>query len=98
MSDRQEYMSLCRLRENPDYQVLVNKWLYSLSKIQTSRDNAASRGQEGAWRYFAGQEKGAQTIMMALELAIKDLEEKDQELVNESKYDSLLSEIRGEKR
>lgn len=98
MSDRAEYMALCRLKDNPDYQVLVAKWLYVFSKIQTGRDNAAAKGQESSWRYFSGREKGAQEIMMALDLAIKDLEEKDKELVDESQYNDLLSEIRGEKK
>lgn len=97
MSDRQEYMALCRLKNNPDYQTLMAKWLYLVSKIETSRDNAAARGQESSWRYFAGQEKGCKTIMMALDLAIKDLETKDADLVDESKYGDLLNEIRGSK-
>lgn len=97
MSDRAEYMALKRLESNPDFAVLQGKWMFLVSEIQKSRDNAASRGQEGAWRYFAGQEKGAQRIVLALTMAIADLEAKDQELVDETKYDSLLEEIRGPK-
>lgn len=98
MSNRAEYLALTRLINNADYKVLEAKWMYLISKMETSRDNAAARGQEGAWRYYAGQEKGAKTIMMALMLAIRDLEEQDEELASEKKYDSLLDEIRGERK
>lgn len=94
---RAEYVALKRLENNPDFAVLQGKWLYLVSEIQKSRDNAASRGQESAWRYFAGQEKGAQRIILALAAAIADLEAQDKELVDESKYDTLLEEIRGSK-
>lgn len=96
MSDRSDYLALTRLRENPDYKILTGRWLYLISEIEKSRDKAASRPSEGNWKYFAGQEKGAKLVMLALELAIKDLEEKDAELVDESKYNDLLKEIRGE--
>lgn len=90
-------MALKRLENSPDYAILQAKWLYVVSEIQKARDSAATRGQESAWRYYAGQEKGAQRIILALGLAIADLEAQDKELVDESKYDSLLQEIRGEK-
>lgn len=98
MSNRAEYLALKRLQSNPDYQVLVGKWMYLVSEIEKSRDRAASRSNESAWRYSAGQEIGAKKIVLALELAIKDLETKDEELADESKYDELLTEIRGEKK
>lgn len=95
---RSEYLALVRLRENPDYQVLQGKWLFLISEIEKARDAAASRPSEGNWKYYAGQEKGAKRIVMALELAIKDLETQDQDLVDEGKYDDLLNEIRGGKK
>lgn len=95
MSNRAEYIALCRLQNNPDFKVLESRWLYLISEIEKSRDSAAARGQESAWRYFAGQEKGAKRMATALALAIADLESKDKELVDESKYDELLNEIRG---
>lgn len=96
MSNRAEYVALKRLETNPDYQALQSLWLFTVSKIQKSRDTAAAKGQESAWRYYAGQEKGAQDIVMALSLRIAELESLDEELVEESKYDDLLKEIRGE--
>lgn len=96
MSGRAEYLALKRLESNSDYQVLQGKWLYLISEIEKARDKAASKPSEGNWKYFAGQEKGAKIIVNALVLAIKDLEEKDEELIAESKYENLLREARGE--
>lgn len=93
MSDRAEYMALKRLENNPDYQILQAKWAYVVSEIQKSRDNAAARGQESAWRYFAGQEKGAQRIVLSLALAMADLESKDAELADESSYSKIVDEV-----
>lgn len=95
MTLREEYLALKRLENNPDYKILESKWFYVVSEIQKDRDKAASRPSEGNWKYYAGQEKGAQRIVTALMLAIQDLEAKDAELIDETKYDSLLNEIRG---
>lgn len=97
MNNRSEYMALKRLENNADYKILEFRWLSLISEIEKSRDNSAARGQESAWRYFAGQEKGAKRMVTALSARIIELEELDKELVDESKYDELLNEIRGVK-
>lgn len=93
MNNRAEYLALTRLKNNPDYQVLVTKWLYLISKIEDQRDKSASKASEGNWKYFAGQEKGAKIMMMALDLAIKDLEAQDANLVEESNYEKIVDEV-----
>lgn len=93
---RSEYLALRRLSESSDYRMLEAIWMHHVSKIEQARDRAASRGQESAWRYAAGQEKGAKLIMTALQAAIVDMESKEEGLADEEKYDSLLKEIRGE--
>jgi hypothetical protein len=98
MSNRAEYLALTRLKANPDYQVLEGKWLYVISRIELEADKAANKNGESNWRYYAGQRKGAQAIILSLDLAIKDLELKDDALADETKYDDLLNEIRGEKK
>lgn len=94
-ANRSEYLALKRLKENADYKFLEMKWLLVISDIQKLRDKAAAGASEGNWRYYAGQEKGAQRIVMALDEAILKLEAEDQALIDESKYDDLLNEIRG---
>lgn len=94
---RAEYLALMRLSQNEDFRVLEAIWAHHIAKMEASRDRAASRGQESAWRYAAGQEKGAKTITTALQAAILDMESKDDELADESNYDALLKEIKGEK-
>lgn len=91
-----EYLALMRLSNNPDYKVLEAIWLHHLNVIEKSRDNAAQKGSETAWRYHAGQEKGAKRIVTALQAAILDMEAKEEGLAEEHRYDTLLSEIKGE--
>lgn len=94
-----EYMALMRLMNNPDYKVLEAIWTHHLTAVEKSRDNAAARGTESAWRYYAGQEKGAKKIITALPAAMLAMESEDSELVGEAKYESLLQEItNGEKK
>lgn len=92
-----EYLALMRLLNNSDYKILEAIWMHHLTKMEKSRDIAAQKGNDTSWRYWAGQEKGAKTIMTAIQAALLDMESKDQELVEEAKYDSLLREIKGEK-
>jgi len=97
IENRADYLALMRLKNNPDFQVLQGRWVYKLSQIQTARDNAAARGQEGAWRYYAGQEKGAQIILLSLDMAIKELESDNEEVEASGKYKEIVDELLGEK-
>lgn len=89
-----EYIALNNLVTSPDWGYLENEWLHQITNIEQARDKAAQKGNETAWRYWAGQEKGFKLAMTAARRAIAKMEEADQDLEKDSKIDKLLEEIR----
>jgi hypothetical protein len=69
-----DFQMLCKLRDSEAYKKLMALWLETITDIESRRDVAASRGQESAWRYYAGQEKGFKRAMMLLDEKISQLE------------------------
>lgn len=86
------------LKNNPAYKELQFLWLEDISEIEAKRDVSASRGQESAWRYAAGQEKGAKKIVTRLDEEIMRLEDLGGDTKDEPSevVARLLDEARGE--
>ena len=93
---KREYDLLTTLQNHPGYKVLEELWRDQGVKIQKARDRAASRSQESAWRYFAGQEMGFSLAVTMLQRALAEMEIKDQGLASESQAEKILRELRGE--
>ena len=94
---RSEYIALKSMIEHPGWKVLEGEWLAQMTKIQEARDRAAKRGNETAWRYWAGQEFGAKVMMMTAMVAMSRMEQENDSLKPDSEFDDLLKEVRGEK-
>jgi hypothetical protein len=93
---KNEYTLLTTLENNPGFQLLQQLWVHQATEIQKERDRAAKRGSETAWRYWAGQETGFSLAVTALQRAIKQMENENENIESESRVDLLLNEIRGE--
>lgn len=89
-----EYIALTNLVNSPDWGYLENEWLHQITDIELARDKAARKGNETAWRYWAGQEYGFKLAMSTIKRAIKNMEDEDDKLVTESQIDRLLKESR----
>jgi hypothetical protein len=92
-----DYTNLRSLESNNGYLALQDLWREKFAEIQAKRDRAASRGQESAWRYAAGVEKGFQEAVMTLALYLQSVTSEDETNDANAKIDKMLSEIRGEK-
>lgn len=85
------------LERHAGYQALEELWRIEISGIEAKRDNAAKRGNESSWRYWAGLEYGYKKAVMKLREEIlrygneESLEEKPSE-----KIEKLMAEARGE--
>lgn len=98
---REDYSALKGLENSRGYQILMELWIYQMSKIEEARDKAAKQSThkaESDWRYMAGQEKGFKLAMTALQRGIVDMEKKMSEELDKSTtdfdIDKLLSEVR----
>lgn len=89
-----EYAALRGLENIKGYQILQQLWIHQIAKIEESRDKAAAKGSETAWRYWAGQEKGFKLAMTAVARALAEMEKEKENIDQESKLDALLDEIR----
>ena len=95
--DAQRFLSL---RDHHGYKELQLLWMQDISEIEAKRDSAASRGQESAWRYWAGLEKGYKKAVMRLEVEIAQIEDDAPDSLEtpSEKIETLLAEARGEKK
>lgn len=89
-----DYAALTSLLNIHGYKLLEALWLHQISDIEKARDGAAKRGNESAWRYWAGQEKGFKLAMTALQRAIEHMEKDDDTLQTDDAIDRLLGEIK----
>jgi len=98
MSDRATFTLLSTLIKSPGYAKLMQLWTTEVTEIETKRDSAASRGQESAWRYSAGREKGYKEAMMCLAKELLRMEDEGGDVLDQpsEKIERLLSEARGE--
>ncbi len=95
---REDFQLFSTLEKSPGYKKLTLLWMDDLTEIEIKRDAAASRGQESAWRYWAGQEKGYKRAMMRLNQEIALLQEEGGPREGPSEMiEKLLSETRENK-
>lgn len=90
----QDYVDLKALEKSVGYQKLQALLVLQVSKIEESRDRAAAKGSETAWRYWAGQEKGFKLAMTALPRALADIEAKEESMDADSNVDRMLEEMK----
>lgn len=94
-----DFAVLARLKNDHGYKLLEALWIHQVSEVEKSRDSAAKRGTESAWRYHAGREAGFKLAMTALERALLAMEKEG--LAEEpTGYDvnQLLEELKGERK
>lgn len=95
---RDEYLRLKTLLESPGYKDLEALWFLEVATMEQGRSRAAARGQESAWRFFAGKEEGYKLAMTRVARALLAMEGEDDGLESEAKFDEIMSHIRGEKK
>lgn len=90
-----DYSDLKSLLLNRGYQKLQALWAHEYVVLMRGLQNAAAKGQESAWRYYAGQLKGADLMTGQLERALLQME-KEGEGDNEGTktVEEMLKEIR----
>lgn len=93
---KSDYIALKSLEQHNGYKVLEALWIHELSEIEKARDNAAKRGSETAWRYWAGQEKGFKTAITHLQRALLQMENEGEDSTDSGKFENLMAELRGE--
>lgn len=94
---KNEFISLKSLLAHPGWAVLEAEWMAQVTKIEEARDKAAKRGSDSAWRYWAGQEFGFKLAITAAQRTLDNMAKENEALEGEARYESLLSEIKGEK-
>jgi hypothetical protein len=92
-----DFFDLKSLENSKGYQKLQALWAHEYALLMISLQKAASKGQESAWRYYAGQLKGADLMTGMLNRALLQIE-KEGETDNPGTADveELMKEIRGD--
>lgn len=93
---RREANLLAALETHAGYKVLEQLWLEDISEIEEKRDNAAKRGNESAWRYWAGMEKGAKQLMVKLKVTLAEWESESTEEDEQERLMRMAKELKGE--
>lgn len=94
-----DYADLKALQGTRGYQKLQALWAHEYMALMMSLQRAASKNQESAWRYFAGQLKGADLMTGLLDRAILQMEkegENEAGPVAGKTAEEILAELRGE--
>lgn len=92
-----DYFDLKQLQSSIGYQKLQALWAHEGVLIMHSLQKAAAKGQESAWRYYAGQMKGFDLAITHLGRALLQME-KEGELESPATktVEELLKELKGE--
>ena len=88
---------LAALETHAGYKILEQLWLQDISEIEEKRDQAARRGNESAWRYWAGVEKGAKQLMVKLKVTLAEWELESTEEDDQERLLKMAKELKGEK-
>jgi hypothetical protein len=93
-----DYMDLKTLRDSRGYQKLLALWAHEYTALMMGLQKAAAKSQESAWRYYAGQLKGADLMTGQLDRALLQME-KEGEAENPGTQDvtELLQELKGDR-
>lgn len=87
---------LAALETHAGYKILEQLWLEDISEIEEKRDNAAKRGNESAWRYWAGMEKGAKQLMVKLKVTLAAWESESTEEDDQERLMRMAKELKGD--
>lgn len=91
-----EAQILGQIQIHSGYKYLEDLWRERLSVIQEKRDKAAKNGQESAWRYWAGMEKGFQEAVLTLPLMLADMDNQVDNEQAEDRMAVIAKELKGE--
>ena len=69
-----DYFDLKNLRASQGYEKLMALWAHEYAAVMTALQKAAAKNQESAWRYYAGQLKGADLMTGLLDRALLQME------------------------
>jgi len=90
-----DYVDLKSLQGIRGYQKLQALWAHEGQRILDSLQKAAAKGQESAWRYYAGQMKGFDLAITQLQRAILHMEQEGEIDTPATKtVEELLKEIK----
>jgi hypothetical protein len=95
-----DFFDLKSLQMNAGYQKLQALWAHEYAVLMTGLQKAGAKGQESAWRYYAGQLKGADLMTGMLDRALLQMEKEGENEAfekNEKSGTDILAELRGEK-
>jgi len=95
-----DYLDLKQLQQSRGYAKLQALWAHEYAALMTGLQKAASKNQESAWRFYAGQLKGADLMTGQLERALLQMEREGENLEserNEKSAAEIIAELRGEK-
>jgi hypothetical protein len=94
-----DYLDLKSLQGNRGYQKLQALWAHEYVMMMASLQKAAAKGQESAWRYYAGQLKGADLMTGILERALLQMEKEGEgDNPGTADIEELLKEVRGDQK
>jgi hypothetical protein len=94
-----DYFDLKQLQAMPGYPKLQALWAHEYIALMNGLQKAASKGQESAWRYYAGQLKGADLMTGLLDRALLQMEQQGENEAfdkNEKSAAEIIAELRGE--
>lgn len=97
MSVKHEANLLAALETHAGYKLLEQLWLEDISEIEEKRDQAAKRGNESAWRYWAGMEKGAKQLMVKLKVTLALWDSESDEESDSERLTRMAKELKGDK-
>lgn len=90
-----DYMDLKTVQGMRGYQKLQALWAHEYVLLMAGLQRAAAKGQESAWRYYAGQLKGADLMTGMLDRALLQMEkEGETDSPATRTVEELLKEIR----
>lgn len=100
MSDeRSDNFDLKMLQGMKGYQKLQGLWGHEGALIMNSLEKAAAKGQESAWRYYAGIAKGFNLAITHLDRALMQMEKEGEGESEATKtVAELLKDVRGDQK
>lgn len=94
-----DYNDLKKIQNSLGYQKLQALWAHEYVLLMSGLQKAAAKGQESAWRYYAGQLKGADLMTGMLDRALLQMEkEGETDGTKEKSAAEIIAELRGEKK
>lgn len=93
-----DYLDLKMLQQSKGYQKLQALWAHEYAVLMIGLQKAAAKNQESAWRYYAGQLKGADLMTGQLDRALLQMErEGEGDNPGTKSAEELLKELKGDR-